>query len=1006
MKTLYYFTLFLATCNTIVAQNISRKNSQTNWQQHVSYKIDASLNDMQNSISAFESIIYTNNSPNQLNEIYFHLWPNAYRNTQTAFAKQQLENNTIDFYFSKPESRGFIDSLDFKVNGKSVKWALQNDIDICKIELNEPLLPGNSIEITTPFFVKIPSVFSRMGVENGTYCITQWYPKPAVYDANGWNTFPYLDQGEFYSEFGKFDVRISVPKEYVLAATGVLQNEEEKTWLLDKIENNSIANPSQFNTKTLRFVQDSVHDFAWFCDKGFEIKKSEVILKSGKKVDTWIYAKSGLNKGIKYVNEAIQFYSEKVGEYPYSLAQVVITPLKAGGGMEYPTITNCGSVDQTTLVHEVGHNWFYGILANNEREHPWMDESINTYYENRYTDGKKDLINDSANTILFSAFNFEFKGFGMTKLLYNMSARSNFDQAGNLHSTAYTSFNYGAIVYSKNPLSFNFLQNYLGDAQFDAMMQSYYEKWKFKHPLPNDFRNHAEEFTGKNLTWFFDELLSTNKKVDYKLSAYKNGNLQIKNITGTSVPFSISDTSGKTKWFDGVKKDTVIYFQSNNKIILDEAEKTLELYRQNNQIKTKGIFKTCSPTSISFFPKLESSTKKQVFIMPAYGWNFYNGNMYGAIISNNIFPAQKTDFTFVPLYSSVTNDWNGYASFAKNIYPKTTYRRVQIGINIARFASQGIYQREFLDMNNLPYTIEWNGNISYEKIDPFIELDFAPKSAKSFFSNTLKLRYVMINETELAKNYFENFDENNFSFVDITHLFSYKNVLYPSSVKLNAQICNINKTSGRVGLEANQSFMLDANKETLDIRFFAGMFLSDPGNSTNEQRIYFQAGAVSGTYDYMYDQAMFGRVENNQRETFFARQIINRDAGFRNFVAIGQSKSWLTALNFTVPFPKKMPFGFYADFVFWESPEGYTRTVQNGITTNVRYSAENKFSYAGGIYFRVSKNVCEFYFPLFASSDINTYWSSNGFERPFERVSFILNLNAINPVKFVRNLKF
>lgn len=1013
MKTLYYFTLFLATCNTIVAQNISRKNSQTNWQQHVSYKIDGSLNDMQNSISAFESIIYTNNSPNQLNEIYFHLWPNAYRNTQTAFAKQQLENNTIDFYFSKPESRGFIDSLDFKVNGKSVKWAFQNDIDICKIELNEPLLPGNSIEITTPFFVKIPSVFSRMGVENGTYCITQWYPKPAVYDVNGWNPIPYLDQGEFYSEFGSFDVSISVPKNYVVAATGNLQNEEEKLFL------NTLATKpaaeyevppiSSNEFKTLRYIQDSVHDFAWFASKEFNVKKGEIALQNGKTIETWLFAKNINAFGVDYINEGVKYYSDHIGNYPYNLAQVVITPLEAGGGMEYPTITNCASIDRTTIIHEVGHNWFYGILGSNEREHPWMDESLNTYYESRCSQEKKDAEiakNGKKKDLMKDVFNLDIEAFGQSRFLYSISARKNEDQAGNLPATAYTDFNYGAIIYAKNPLSFYMLQNYLGNEIFDAMMHAYYEKWKFKHPLPNDFRNHAEEFTGKNLTWFFDELLSTNKKVDYKLSAYKNGNLQIKNITGTSVPFSISDTSGKTKWFDGVKKDTVIYFQSNNKIILDEAEKTLELYRQNNQIKTKGIFKTCSPTSISFFPKLESSTKKQVFIMPAYGWNFYNGNMYGAIISNNIFPAQKTDFTFVPLYSSVTNNWNGYASFAKNIYPKTTYRRVQIGINIARFASQGIYQREFLDINKLPYTIEWNGNISYEKIDPFIELDFAPKSAKSFFSNTLKLRYVMINETELGKNYFDNFDENNFSFVDITHLFSYKNVLYPSSVKLNTQICNINKTSGRVGLEANQSFMLDANKETLDIRFFAGMFLSDPGNSTNEQRIYFQAGAVSGTYDYMYDQAMFGRVENNQRETFFARQIINRDAGFRNFVPIGQSKSWLTALNFTVPFPKKMPFGFYADFVFWESPEGYTRTVQNGITTNVRYSAENKFSYAGGIYFRVSKNVCEFYFPLFASSDINTYWSSNGFEHPFERVSFILNLNAINPVKFVRNLKF
>ena len=210
--------------------------SQTKYfQQQVNYIIDVSLDDVNNTLNGFEKIDYTNNSQDTLHFIWFHLWPNAYKNDRTAFSEQLLKLGRTDFYFSDESKRGYINRLDFKVNGITANFVSDSqNIDLGKLILPTALLPGQTIKISTPFHEKIPFNFSRGGFIDHTYQITQWYPKPAVYDQKGWHPMPYLDQGEFYSEFGNFHVQITVPESYVIAATGELQNADEKDWLKKK----------------------------------------------------------------------------------------------------------------------------------------------------------------------------------------------------------------------------------------------------------------------------------------------------------------------------------------------------------------------------------------------------------------------------------------------------------------------------------------------------------------------------------------------------------------------------------------------------------------------------------------------------------------------------------------------------------------------------------------------------------------------------------------------------
>ena len=231
--------------------------------------------------------------------------------------------------------------------------------------------------------------------------------------------------GEFYSEFGKYDVSITLPENYVIMATGDLQTESEVSFLnnkakqtkvqfekggipiVDSLEIADMTFPkSSEKFKTVRFTQSKVHDFAWFADKRYHVLKGEVLLgESNKKVTTWaLFTNKEAHlweKSIEYLNDATLYFSKWVGEYPYSHVTAVDGTISAGGGMEYPNITVIGTSDndyslETVIVHEVGHNWFYGILGSNERDNAWMDEGLNTYIEIRYMEekyGDKNIIN-------------------------------------------------------------------------------------------------------------------------------------------------------------------------------------------------------------------------------------------------------------------------------------------------------------------------------------------------------------------------------------------------------------------------------------------------------------------------------------------------------------------------------------------------------------------------------------------------------------------------------------
>jgi Peptidase family M1 domain len=501
--------------------------TQTNyWQQQVNYKINVSLNDKNNSLKGTEELEYINNSPDQLNFIWFHLWENAYKNDSTAFAKQLLRDKKGIDRLKKFADRGYIDSLNFTVDG--IKASIEKDpenIDVVKLILPKPLQPGGKIKIQTPFYIDIPQYISRSGHDDQSYMICQWYPKPAVYDRKGWHQFPYLDMGEFYSEYGDFDVSITLPSQYIVGATGVLQNADELKQYKE-IGSSNVASSSRKNsmkyvassspTKTLNYKGERILDFAWFADKDFVVRYDTMQLSSGKTVDVFTYHHPDGNKNwirsTDYVKSGARAYSSYFGEYPYPVVQAVEGPKnEMSGGMEYPMITLITSPDASepmldaVITHEVGHNWLMGILATNERTHGWMDEGINTYVQFRYEAEKyrfNSVFGDDIPREVKEKPAPEFQA-----LVYNALSKIPSQTPIDTPSEDFANEEeYGIVIYIKTATWMYYMEQELGKENLDRAMKAYYEKWKFKHPYPEDMKAALEKELGKDLTPYFDLL--------------------------------------------------------------------------------------------------------------------------------------------------------------------------------------------------------------------------------------------------------------------------------------------------------------------------------------------------------------------------------------------------------------------------------------------------------------------------------------------------------------------
>lgn len=518
-----------------VYRTASGKPGPEYWQNSADYNLETTLDDKNHTVSGVVTIHYTNNSPETLDFIWLYLEQDRFteksRGTLTTPVQGNRYNGDVEggFELSDVSAR--------TKTGTSSKYLISDTR--MQLFLDKPLAAkGGEVTIKMNFKFKVPvEGMDRMGrleTKGGTvYAIAQWYPRVAVFDdVVGWNTEPYLGAGEFYCEYGNFDVKITAPADQTVVCSGILQNPNEvltksqqerfaqaeksdKTVYIIKPDEvgKPVAHTKTNGTLTWHFKMENTRDVAWASSKAFIWDAARMNLGEGKTgLAQSVYpkesdGKTGWSRSTEFTKGSIEFYSKTYYPYPYHNA---INVAASVGGMEYPGVSFChyqsrGADLWGVTDHEFGHNWFPMIVGSNERRYPWMDEGLNTFI-NHYS------------TVAFNNGEFPTETDNPRSLVQYLTFenREGIDtspEVANARNLAYT-------AYYKPAAGLYMLREYiLGHERFDNAFRSYIRHWAYKHPQPNDFFNHIENVAGEDLSYFWKGWFYGNGNIDMGITS-------------------------------------------------------------------------------------------------------------------------------------------------------------------------------------------------------------------------------------------------------------------------------------------------------------------------------------------------------------------------------------------------------------------------------------------------------------------------------------------------------
>ncbi len=545
------------------------------WQNAASYKIDVSLDDNSHGLSGSVQVQYTNNSPETLPFLWMQLDQNIYNDSSRSVAQTEVSGGR---WANRNFNGGYtIKSVKLVEEGKQTPLTYTITDTRMRVDLPKALkATGGVANIRIEYSFIIPEYgtdrLGRLNTKNGwIYEVAQWYPRMCVYDnVYGWNTLPYLGQGEFYLEYGNFEYSITAPASHIVVGSGELVNATEvltaeqqqrmakaknsdATVMLrsaDEVTNVS-SRPAGKDKLTWKFRCTNARDVAWASSKAFVWDAARINLPSGKKsLAMSVYpvesaTDTSWNRGTEYVKGAIEHYSNQWYEYTYPVATNVAGIV---GGMEYPGIVFCSSKETkgglwNVTSHEFGHNWFPMIVGSNERKYPWMDEGFNTFI----------------NTLADKAFNKgEYDAPSMMSNLYRIAPfifRDTTESILNIPDVQ-TQQNLGILAYFKPGLGLTLLrEEILGVKTFDNAFRYYINNWAFKHPTPYDFFHAIENYSGETLDWFWRGWFMNNWKIDMMVKGVryvsndetKGANITIMNLEKMPMPVTVAITESNGK---------------------------------------------------------------------------------------------------------------------------------------------------------------------------------------------------------------------------------------------------------------------------------------------------------------------------------------------------------------------------------------------------------------------------------------------------------------------------
>jgi len=511
----------------------------------VDYRIQVRLDPKTKQLHGQEWISWRNPSQDQVEDLWFHLYLNAFKNSESTFQKHRgLRPGTKESVY------GWVDVLSLRLeNGTDLTAGMsfeqpddgnKSDQTVMRVKLPQPVLPGGQVSVRLAFRAQLPDLRVRTGQSKGTFMVAQWFPKLGVYEpvgmrgrtTGGWNCHQFHPSSEFYADFGQYSVEITIPSNFRLGATGQLQ------WKKDDGKGQS----------TYLYGENNIHDFAWTAGPDYVVMKKKFSGQADVLEGEYKQTASLLDRSLdevrlsdvemiflmqphhldqlpryeKGARLALKWYGLWYGRYPYRTLTVVDPVGAGGGGMEYPTLITAGTTElfsyapfdrimfpEMVTVHEAGHQWWYGMVGNNEFEEAWLDEGLNSYSTGRAMeqgDGGRGMMVD-------------FLGLQLTELdVIRLQNRPSWRYDTSLQPAWSYQSGYSFYSYTKPELMLRTLENHLGKRTMARIMRTYHERWRFRHPGTSDFIAVANEVAGKDLSWFFDQFLKGSAPLDYEIA--------------------------------------------------------------------------------------------------------------------------------------------------------------------------------------------------------------------------------------------------------------------------------------------------------------------------------------------------------------------------------------------------------------------------------------------------------------------------------------------------------
>ena len=572
------------------------------YQQYAKYKMDIDVDAQNFTYTGNQTLTYTNNSPDELKVVYFHLYWNAFKAGsmmdqrvagQAKNGDSRLQVNGISRLASIPEEEEGAQNIHWiKQNGKDLKFEIQETI--MKVVLDKPLKPNSSTTFTMNWDAVIPKQIRRAGRNNREgidMTVTQWYPKIAEYDYDGWATFDYVGR-EFHAPFSDYEINIKIDKEYVIGAGGTLENPSE----VKGYDQKASVKADKDNKATWKWTAKNMLDFAWAADRDYTVENFTIL--DGPKV-FYVYQKSEKTKlwqeSQPYVTKFFQIMNASFGRYPYPSYSFI---QGGDGGMEYGMCTmilgEAASLKGLLglMIHEGGHSWNQQIMAYNESMRPWMDEGFTSYYESLVMHQILPPKEPEANPFVGSLNNyrnFVKKGIEEPAVWF-----------GDHHDNGSA---YSFSTYVKGELFLVQLGYIMGEQNLTATMKEFYRQWNLKHPTDRDFLHIAQKVSGMDLKWFQNYWINTTKTIDYSVKNVEYGEtsttitLENKGQVPMPIDFSILTKDKKVVNYQiplnmtHVWKTQDIYgdFKTLNYWPWTQKEYTLTIPYTKSQISALGI---------------------------------------------------------------------------------------------------------------------------------------------------------------------------------------------------------------------------------------------------------------------------------------------------------------------------------------------------------------------------------------------------------------------------------